>query len=63
MTTIEQVVTFAVDLAFDQAWAFAQFLKRTGHSDYRRIAKDSDETYENTARRRKSARCAHRQRA
>jgi len=41
----EQTVTVAVDLPLDHAWAFAQFLKRAGHSDYLRLAKDSDEAY------------------
>ena len=45
MTTTEQVVSIAVELPYDQAWAFAQFLKRTGHSDYRRFAENNDEAY------------------
>jgi hypothetical protein len=37
MTATEQVVAIAV--------ALHQFLKRTGHSDYRRFAKNGDEAY------------------
>ena len=60
MTTTEEVVTIAVDLPFDKARAFAQFLKRTGPSNYRRFAKDGDNAYEMLCAGEKAARCAHR---
>jgi hypothetical protein len=42
----EPVVSITIALPLDQAWAFAQFLKRTGHSDYLHWTKDSDEAYQ-----------------
>jgi hypothetical protein len=38
----EPPVRFSVELPFDEALAFAQFLKRAGHSDYLRFAMQSD---------------------
>jgi hypothetical protein len=35
-----------VILSSEQAWAYAQFLKRVGVSDYARLARDVDEAYE-----------------
>lgn len=32
-------------LSADQAWAYAQFLKRVGLDDYRRLAVDQQEAY------------------
>ncbi len=46
MKATEQVITIAVALPFDEAWAYAQFVKRTGRSDYRGFAKNRDEAYE-----------------
>ena len=42
----EQVVSIAIELPFDQAWAFAQFLKRAGHTDYLQFTKDGEEAYQ-----------------
>jgi hypothetical protein len=41
----EQAVSIALDLSFEEAWALAQFLKRVGYSDYRRLATSNDEAY------------------
>ena len=35
-----------IELNPDQAWAFAQFLKRVGYSDYRPLAQNEEEAYE-----------------
>lgn len=35
-----------VELQDDQAWAFAEFLKRVGYSDYRPLAVDEKEAYD-----------------
>lgn len=40
------MVTVFVELNHVEAQAFAQFLKRAGHSDYLANAVDSDEAYE-----------------
>ena len=32
-----------IELSDEEAWAFAQFLKRAGRSDYRALAVDQDE--------------------
>ncbi|OGT04885.1 MAG: hypothetical protein A2Z65_12975 [Gallionellales bacterium RIFCSPLOWO2_02_58_13] len=34
-----------VALPNDQAWAFAEFLKRAGYNDYRQLATSDDEAY------------------
>lgn len=36
-------VSIQVDLTDDQAWAFAQFLKRVSYGDYRPLAVSDDE--------------------
>lgn len=41
----EKCITFTVTLSEAQAWAFAQFLKRAGYSDYREKASSDDEAY------------------
>ena len=38
--------TITADLLDDEAWAFAQFLKRVGYSDYRKLAASDQEAYE-----------------
>jgi len=38
-------ITFELVLTDEQAWAFAEFLKRAGFDDYRRLAVDEDEAY------------------
>lgn len=44
MTTI-QTIAVPLELTEDEAWDFAQFLKRAGFSDYRSNAVDQDEAY------------------
>jgi len=34
-----------IELSDDEAWAFAQFLKRVAVDDYRRLAVDGEEAY------------------
>jgi len=41
----DKLVRFSVDLTADEALAFAQFLKRAGHSDYLNFTKDDEEAY------------------
>jgi cytochrome c len=43
MTT--KTVTLPLDLTEQEAWDFAQFLKRAGYSDYANKAADEDEAY------------------
>ncbi|EDC6187939.1 hypothetical protein GAV31_22600 [Salmonella enterica subsp. enterica] len=38
-------VTVALELTEDEAWALAQFVKRTSHSDCEKIATSEDEAY------------------
>lgn len=38
--------TISIDLLDDEAWAFAEFLKRVGYSDYRKLAASDQEAYE-----------------
>jgi hypothetical protein len=38
--------TITITIAPHEAMAYAQFLKRAGHSDYRKLAKDDDEAYD-----------------
>lgn len=35
-----------LELPDDAAWAFAEFLKRAGYSDYRQLALNEQEAYE-----------------
>lgn len=42
---MERIVVFNAELTPDQAWALAQFLKRVGVDDYRRLAVDGDEAW------------------
>ncbi len=35
-----------VELPMDAAWAFAEFLKRAGHSDYRALAANEQEAFD-----------------
>jgi hypothetical protein len=39
------IVPITLYLSDEQAWALAQFLKRAGFDDYRRLAVDNDEAY------------------
>jgi len=39
-------ITITAELSDSEALAFAQFLKRAGHSDYHANAVDTDEAYE-----------------
>lgn len=39
------MVAITVKMTEDEAWVVAQFLKRTGFSDYRAKAVDDDEAY------------------
>lgn len=41
----DQPVRIALELPADQAWAFAQFVKRAGLSDYRALAQNEAEAY------------------
>ena len=38
-------IKLTVEITEEQAWAFAQFLKRVGFSDYRALASHDDEAY------------------
>ena len=38
-------MTIDVELSDELAWAFAEFLKRAGYSDYRQLAVDEQEAY------------------
>lgn len=40
------VVRLVIELPEHEAWAFAQFLKRAGHGDYRALAADDQQAYE-----------------
>ncbi|MEJ7805889.1 MAG: hypothetical protein WKG03_08225 [Telluria sp.] len=40
------MMTIQVDLPADQAWAFAEFLKRARYSDYRQLAASDQEAYD-----------------
>jgi hypothetical protein len=42
---MQRTPVLAVILSTQQAWAFAQFLKRVGLADYRALAVDVDEAY------------------
>lgn len=42
----EPTVKISVELPESEAWAFAQFLKRAGHADYRNFTKDDEEAYQ-----------------
>lgn len=42
---MDKKVTIKLDLSHQEAWDYAQFLKRVGHSDYLNNAQDSDEAY------------------
>ena len=42
---MQPLVHITVDLPPDQALALAQFLKRVGQDDYRRLAVDADEAW------------------
>lgn len=41
----QQVVSVTVELTPQEAWDYAQFLKRVGFSNYRENAQDQDEAY------------------
>lgn len=41
----EQSITITVELSDAEAWQYAQFLKRVGHSDYRANATSTGEAY------------------
>ena len=41
----QHLVQVKVELTTDEAWDYAQFLKRVGFSDYRQNAQDQDEAY------------------
>jgi hypothetical protein len=38
-----QRIRIEIELSGDEAWALAQFLKRAGYDQYRRLAADDDE--------------------
>lgn len=38
-------IRISLELTADEAWAFAEFLKRAGHSDYLRFTRDSEEAF------------------
>lgn len=40
-----KTVTITVELTDQQAWDYAQFLKRVGFSEYKQNAADEDEAY------------------
>ncbi|MFZ2170555.1 MAG: hypothetical protein WAW61_13080 [Methylococcaceae bacterium] len=39
-------ITITAELTTEQAWQFAQFLKRVGFTDYRALAENDAQTYE-----------------
>lgn len=39
-------ISIVVELSPDQAWAFAQFVKRAGYSGYRALAADDAEAWD-----------------
>lgn len=41
----QHLVPVNVELTTDEAWDYAQFLKRVGFSDYRNNAQDQEEAY------------------
>ena len=45
MTRAAQPVRVAIELTDEQAWAFAQFLKRSTFDDYRGRAVNKEEAY------------------
>ena len=42
---LQRTPVLTVSLSTDQAWAFAQFLKRVGLDDYRALAVDLEEAW------------------
>lgn len=38
-----KMITLTVELDDEQAWQFAQFLKRVGYDDYRQLSTDDSE--------------------
>jgi len=42
---VTENVSISVVLTSEEAWEFAQFLKRVGHSFYRGLARDDEEAY------------------
>ena len=42
---MQTLVAITVTLCADQAWAYAQFLKRVGLNDYAALARDQEEAY------------------
>ncbi len=40
------MLNIALELPDEQAWAFAEFLKRAGHSDYRQLAASDQEAWD-----------------
>ena len=42
---MQRTPVITVILSTEMAWAYAQFLKRVGLDDYRRLAADLDEAY------------------
>lgn len=43
MSAMQPAPPIVIELSDAQAWAFAQFVKRAGLSDYRALAVDQDE--------------------
>lgn len=44
-TLTNEPVTITVELCSEEAWAFAEFLKRAGFTDYRENAVNDEEAY------------------
>lgn len=44
-TLTNEPVTITVELSSEEAWAFAEFLKRAGFTDYRENAANDEEAY------------------
>ena len=42
---MQNPIHVVIELPEDEAWAFAQFLKRAGQSDYLRLAENEQEAY------------------
>lgn len=40
-----KMITFLVELTDEEAWAYAQFLKRIGFSDYKANSENEEQTY------------------
>lgn len=42
---MSEIIRLQIDLTDNEAWDYAQFLKRVGYSEYKNNAADSEEAY------------------